>query len=66
MTLLLVIHMMTYECLYDGDDDDYIYESIYKTYKSFVVVVMMMMTYEWLGDYSNDDSDYHDMTHHLP
>ena len=51
MTLLLVIHMMTYECLYDGDDDDYIYESIYKTYKSFVVVVMMMMTYEWLGDY---------------
>ena len=26
MTLLLVIHMMTYECPYDGDDDDYIYE----------------------------------------
>ena len=26
MTLLLVIHMMTYECPYDGDDDNYIYE----------------------------------------
>ena len=26
VTLLLVIHMMTYECLYDGDDDNYIYE----------------------------------------
>ena len=51
MTLLLVIHMMTYECPYDGDDDNYLH--------SFVVVVMTM-TFEWLGDNSNDDSDYPD------
>ena len=43
--------MMTYECPYDGDDDNYLH--------SFVVVVMTM-TFEWLGDNSNDDSDYHD------